>query len=146
MSSSQKINGPSSNANIIAPTSQPQQASILSSTASNQHESTATPTPVEVTALMVPEQALDQLLAQNFDRISAPAVITIFKYFSNIVSNPIDPKFKSINLTNKVFLDKVKPANFALEYLAGVGFVSSGTGSSTIVYPSDDTDHLKAQL
>jgi hypothetical protein len=127
------------NAITVAPVlqSQPQHDFSLSPAAPAATNST-------VVTQVLPEQALEQLLAQNFDRISTPAVITIFKYFSNIVSNPMESKFKSINLTNKVFLDKVKPVKFALEYLASVGFVSSG--SSTIVYPSDDTEHLKAQL
>lgn len=96
------------------------------------------------TIQVTPEQALDQILAQNFDRVSAPAVITIFKYLSNIASHPDDGKFRSINLTNKVFLDKVKPAKFALEYLASVGFIANGPGA--IMYPQGQDQNLKDQL
>lgn len=128
---------------ISAPISQPQQILPSSSTPLPKAKPVSV-AHVENSALIAPEKALEQILAQNFDRISAPAIITIFKYFSNIVSNPMDSKYKSINLTNKVFLDNVRPVKFALEYLASVGFVSNGPTS--IVYPDETTEDLKAQL
>ncbi|OQR79071.1 UBX domain-containing protein 6-like [Tropilaelaps mercedesae] len=45
------------------------------------------------------------------------------KYLKNVIDNPDNVKFRKIKLTNKVFLDKVKPIVGAMEFLEAAGFV-----------------------
>ena len=52
-------------------------------------------------------ECLEALLSQNFDKVSSTCVITIAKYVSNILSNPNEPKYRTINMLNKAFQEKV---------------------------------------
>lgn len=58
----------------------------------------------------VVNESIKGILSQNFDAVSIPALITITKYVTNIINNPVDPKFRAINTSNKVFMEKVIPA------------------------------------
>lgn len=50
-------------------------------------------------------------------------VETLNKYLRNIVSNPVEEKFRKIRLSNKVFQDKVAGMEGAMEFLEAAGFV-----------------------
>jgi PUB domain len=65
---------------------------------------------------------VDVLLSENFDRVSSPCVLTIVKYIQNIISDPTDPKYRTINTGNKTFQDKVLQANSALNLMYSIGF------------------------
>jgi PUB domain len=65
---------------------------------------------------------VDVLLSENFDRVSSPCVLTIVKYIQNIISDPSDPKYRTINTGNKTFQDKVLLANSALNLMYSIGF------------------------
>lgn len=52
-------------------------------------------------------ECLEKLLSQNFDQVSSICVITIAKYVVNILSNPNEPKYRTINMLNKAFQEKV---------------------------------------
>ena len=52
-------------------------------------------------------ELLEKLLSQNFDSVSSICVITIAKYVSNILSNPNEPKYRTIHMLNKAFQEKV---------------------------------------
>lgn len=58
-------------------------------------------------AVITSQNAVDNLLDSNFDRVSIPAITTIIKYIHNLISNPIDVKFRSINTGNKAFQEKI---------------------------------------
>jgi hypothetical protein len=62
-------------------------------------------------------ECIEKLLTQNFDRVSAPCVITITKYILNILSDPSEPKYRTINTTNKAFQEKVLNAVYMCIYM-----------------------------
>ena len=70
---------------------------------------------------------LDNVLSQNFDAVTIPAIIIMTKYLYNILANPDEAKYRNIILTNKTFVEKVSPAKGALDFLSGVGFVRTST-------------------
>jgi hypothetical protein len=76
-------------------------------------------------------ECIEKLLTQNFDRVSTPCVITITKYILNILSDPSEPKYRSINTNNKAFQDKVLKAVGADELMQCFGFTQV-TGSTTL--------------
>ena len=75
--------------------------------------------------------ALDLLLANNFDKVSTLAVVTISKYVANIVGDPSEPKYRTINTANKAFQDKVKPATGSLELMHSIGFEPAAVSTSS---------------
>jgi hypothetical protein len=66
--------------------------------------------------------AVDNLLANNFDRVSIPAITTIIKYIHNLIVNPVDIKFRSINTSNKAFQEKI--LNVCLIFLFVLIFIN----------------------
>ena len=67
------------------------------------------------------------ILAANFDAVSVPAVVTMAKYVYNILSDPTDERFRSINTSNKSFKEKVWVAEGASSFLEAIGFVPMNT-------------------
>jgi hypothetical protein len=73
--------------------------------------------------LPAPKEAMNELLSQNFDAVSRPAVLTLSKYLQNIANHPKEEKYRVIKPDNKIFQEKVVPAKGSLLFLAAVGFV-----------------------
>ncbi len=92
-----------------------------------------------------PKTVLDKIYSNNFDRVTIPALQVIHKYLSNIISDPNEAKYRFINLQNKVFIEKVIPAKYSLEYLASIGFVAAIDSSNLIHYPHINIDILIEQ-
>ncbi|CAB0017368.1 unnamed protein product [Nesidiocoris tenuis] len=46
-------------------------------------------------------------------------------YLKNVLSNPTDPKYRVIKLSNRIFVEKVQPIAGALGFLEAAGFVNS---------------------
>lgn len=69
-----------------------------------------------------PQECIKQLLESNFDATSIPAVITMAKYLTNIHNDPILNKYRTINIQNKTFTEKVAPCRGANEFLFSAGF------------------------
>ena len=63
-------------------------------------------------------------------------------YVSNVVDNPDEPKFKSINMENKAFKTKVKPFIGGKQLLMAVGFLPNDAGDALVL--SDE--HYNAEL
>jgi hypothetical protein len=91
--------------------------------------------------LPAPKEAMQELLSQNFDAVSRPAVLTLSKYLQNIANHPKEEKYRVIKPDNKIFQEKVVPARGSLLFLAAVGFrekkeqptnksIFSGTGNN----------------
>ena len=68
------------------------------------------------------DDCVDLLLSQNFDRASSPCILTIVAYVQNILSDPSNSKFRSINIANKTFQGKISKVSAALELLQSIGF------------------------
>lgn len=87
---------------------------------------------------------VDLLLSENFDRVSSPCVLTIVKYIQNIISDPSDPKYRTINTGNKTFQDKVLQANSALNLMHSIGFIE--VPGSPALRTTATVDELSASL
>jgi hypothetical protein len=102
-----------------------------------------------VMEVRTPEAVLGDLLSNNFDAVSAPAIVTMTKYVCNILSNPEEPKFRTITTSNAVFSSKVGNLPAAVEFLLSIGFeaVAIGQGPPNLVFgSSQDISRLKSAL
>jgi hypothetical protein len=81
-----------------------------------------------------PKVELDKLLKDNFDATSKAAIIVVSKYLNNIAMNPQMEKFRSINMSNKVFIEKVAPAKNMFEVLKSFGFVARAGNENGTMY------------
>lgn len=90
------------------------------------------------------DDCVDLLLSQNFDRASSPCILTIVAYVQNILSDPTNSKFRSINLANKTFQEKISKVSASLELLQSIGF--SGVPGSNTLQISASSSSLEATL
>lgn len=97
-----------------------------------------------IVSLSSVSECIDRLLTQNFDRVSGPCVITIVKYVLNIMSDPSDPKYRTVSTVNKTFKEKVAAASAAAELMHSLGF-KEVPGSNTLCSAAA-ADDLKATL
>lgn len=83
-----------------------------------------TTTPMELAREDIKDlkEAIKSMLAQNFDQVSSPAIITILKYIYNILRYPDDAKYRTISTGNKAFQEKIANAKGVSDVLTGVGF------------------------
>jgi UBX domain-containing protein 1/4 len=63
-------------------------------------------------------------------------------YVTNIVDNPHEEKFRSINTDNKVYKTKVKPFLGAKSLLLAVGFEQAESGEALVLNPDADVQVL----
>jgi hypothetical protein len=71
-------------------------------------------------------ESLQRVLAQNFDAVSTPAILTICKYIVNIYFQPNEAKFRSVKRSNKVFQEKIAKCVGAELVLRSIGFSAQG--------------------
>lgn len=71
-----------------------------------------------------PAELVHALIRAHFDAVSGPAVLLLSKYLFNIYAAPLEPKYRLLFTDNKAFLDRVQPCAGALDFLAGIGFVT----------------------
>uniref|UniRef100_T1I3V8 UBX domain-containing protein n=2 Tax=Rhodnius prolixus TaxID=13249 RepID=T1I3V8_RHOPR len=86
---------------------------------------------------------------------SMKCIETLCTILQNIISNPLEEKFKKIRITNKVFQEKVFKTIGAVEFLESIGFVKQTMNSNYeenedyyYVYPNNipDCNHLEQML
>jgi hypothetical protein len=65
-------------------------------------------------------------------------------YVGNVVDNPEEEKFKSVNMENKTFKSKVKPFIGAKNLLIAVGFKRNEKGDALVLEDDADTELLAA--
>jgi hypothetical protein len=65
-------------------------------------------------------------------------------YVGNVVDNPEEEKFKSVNMENKTFKSKVKPFIGAKNLLIAVGFKKNEKGDALVLEDDADTELLAA--
>jgi PUB domain len=85
------------------------------------------------------DDCVDLLLSQNFDRASSPCILTIVAYVQNILSDPSNSKFRSINIANKTFQGKISKVAAALELLQSIGFTEVPTSNSLCITASSSS-------
>ena len=66
----------------------------------------------------------------------------LLAYVGNVVDNPTEEKFKSINMENKAFKNKVKPFVGAKQLLIAVGFKQNSNGDALVLDDAADTQLL----
>jgi len=67
-------------------------------------------------------KAIEQLLSNNFDVDSKECCLALLKIVNNLLSRPDEPKFRSINVRNSAFNQKVVGKSGGLEFLYAIGF------------------------
>eukprot|EP01034_Spumella_vulgaris_P027512 gene27512-34239_t len=89
-----------------------------------------------IAPLKTSRELISDMLSQNFDSVTIPAVVTIAKYVMNILNNAQTAlsggdisKFLAINCSNKLFLEKVYVCKGAIELLYCVGFTANSDNS-----------------
>jgi hypothetical protein len=94
-----------------------------------------------------PQDAIHLFLSSNFDAASRAAVVVMYKYLANIVSQPLQTKFRVVNLRNKVFAEKVAEplVKHAFDFFFAVGFVLDRE-QEQLAYLLEDLDGLEAGL
>jgi hypothetical protein len=65
-------------------------------------------------------------------------------YVGNVVDNPGEEKFKTVNMENKTFKSKVKPFIGAKNLLIAVGFKHAEKGDALVLEDDADTELLAA--
>jgi UBX domain-containing protein 6 len=58
----------------------------------------------------------------TFDK-AEECIETLKKYIANIITNPDEPKYQKIRMSNRVFCDKVANVEGSLKFLTAAGFV-----------------------
>ena len=71
------------------------------------------------------KMAMDNMLSSNFDAILKVGLIAITKYITNILAYPEDEKYRTINISNKTFEEKVLPIKGAIEFFYSLQFTES---------------------
>jgi hypothetical protein len=66
---------------------------------------------------------LIEAVAEIEATVLAPALDLLIKYFGNIVDNPLEPKFRRIKKTNKLFADRLSPIVGIETVFETLGFV-----------------------
>jgi thioredoxin 1 len=70
---------------------------------------------------------LDNLVQQSGNILDAEqAVVTIRSLLSNVIRDPYEPKFRTINLSNKVLASKIAKYPASVTILKSMGFVKDG--------------------
>lgn len=62
------------------------------------------------------------ILNCNTKEKSSACIETLTKYLENIVLHPDDEKYRKIRQSNRIFSEKVRPCEGAIDFLLGAGF------------------------
>lgn len=62
------------------------------------------------------------ILNCNTKEKSAACIETLSKYLQNIIEHPDDEKYRKIRQSNRIFSEKVRPCEGALDFLLAAGF------------------------
>ncbi len=90
-----------------------------------------------------PKMAMDNMLSSNFDAILKIGLIAIMKYIVNIIAYPEDEKYRTINVTNKTFEEKILPIKGAIEFFYSLQFIESNTkGVPALVLINKSTNEI----
>lgn len=96
---------------------------------------------------LTPLKAIEQLLSHNFDVDSKECCLALLKIVNNLLSKPDEPKFRSINVRNSAFNQKVVGKSGGLEFLYAIGFSRriDSSGEYLILKPQDESQSTLAK-
>eukprot|EP01052_Picozoa_sp_SAG31_P012236 SAG31_NODE_711_length_12665_cov_2.283225_1_plen_321_part_00 len=83
------------------------------------------------------EAALTRFEKENHPTIMQTSADILIKLLTNILRNPSEPKYRSINTVNKNIADKLLVAKAARQLLLVVGFIVAEEGTTKMVMPED---------
>lgn len=90
------------------------------------------------------------ILNCNTKEKASACVETLSKYLENIIQHPDDEKYRKIRQSNRVFSDKVRPCEGALDFILAAGFVEQEIdGEPFYIYPNESDssgDNTLAEL
>lgn len=69
----------------------------------------------------------------------------LIAYVSNLLKNPDDPKFKSVNMENKAYKNRVKPFMGAKSFLMSIGFSVNDAGNALVYCKGGKEEEIGGQ-
>lgn len=80
------------------------------------------------------------ILNCNTKEKSAACIETLTKYIQNIVQHPDDEKYRKIRQSNRIFCEKVRPCEGALDFLLAAGFIEQTIDDEAFFIYSDENN------
>ena len=80
----------------------------------------------------------------NIKERALQCIEILIKYLTNIIQHPTEEKYKKIRMSNKVFCDKVKEVEGALEFLSAAGFTKIVLDDEDfLIWSDDNVEHVQ---
>lgn len=70
---------------------------------------------------------VSMILSTAPSAVIVEAMITILKYVNNVISNPDEQKYRSINMENRTFEEKISKMIGSIDFLVSIGFIPVGS-------------------
>jgi hypothetical protein len=83
-------------------------------------------------------EAADAVLGNNFDAVAKSCFLTTLKLLDNVIQEPHNPVYRSVNLGNKTVQAKILWANGGWELLLACGFVPDESSEDRLVLPLNE--------
>jgi hypothetical protein len=83
-------------------------------------------------------EAADAVLGNNFDAVAKSCFLTTLKLLDNVIQEPHNPVYRSVNLGNKTVQAKILWANGGWELLLACGFVPDESSEDRLVLPPNE--------
>lgn len=80
------------------------------------------------------------ILNCNTKEKSSACIETLTKYLENIIQHPDDEKYRKIRQSNRIFSEKVRPCEGALDFLLGAGFIEQDIDGEQFYIYSDENN------
>lgn len=82
------------------------------------------------------------ILNCNVKEKSSACIETLSKYLENIINHPDDDKYRKIRQSNRIFSEKVRPCEGAVDFLLAAGFVEQEIdGEPFYIYSTEDNSN-----
>jgi UBX domain-containing protein 6 len=82
----------------------------------------------------------------NVKERAVQCIEILIKYLNNIIQHPTEEKYKKIRMSNKVFCERVKDVEGAMEFLTAAGFSQISLDNEDFLIWSDDNVDSVQQL
>lgn len=80
------------------------------------------------------------ILNCNTKEKSTACIETITKYLQNIIQHPDEEKYRKIRQSNRIFCEKVRPCEGALDFLLAAGFKEQTIDDEAFLIYSDESE------
>lgn len=87
------------------------------------------------------------ILNCNTKEKSSACIETLTKYIQNIIQHPDEEKYRKIRQSNRIFCEKVRPCEGALDFLLAAGFIEQTIDDEAfLIYSGEGIDTLQELL